>query len=204
MAARSSSNSIRRGERAVRAKCIAMHPAAAQILALLERRGSACGALILLGFAGAACQPCNRDGCDALRTRAPERGMGRIAGVVASESDVVNNDCQECAFAADVSTRAWPVAEPVASDDELRAVTAATAGPPLLTTTTSATGQYSLVLPSQSFVVCFQSSCFNATAAPNLTATLNVRLVNGVSHGFLWEVGSSDWAEQDALFLPPG
>jgi hypothetical protein len=51
------------------------------------------------GWLLAACETCAREGCDALSTHAGQAaGQTRVAGVVASESDVVGNGCQECGF----------------------------------------------------------------------------------------------------------
>lgn len=156
--------------------------------------------LRLLGFLGIACQPCNRDGCDALQSRASDTGTARIAGIAASESDLVSNGCQECAFASELDVNAWAVEQPVTTDDELRA---ATSGTPTANAISSATGQYELRLAAGAYVVCFQISCFNASVVAGHTTTLNVRLINGVSRGFLGEGGSGTLSAHDAMFRPP-
>jgi len=156
---------------------------------------------LLLAAFGVACQPCNRDGCDALQMRAPDSGMGRIAGVAASESDVVANGCQECAFASGVTVSAWAVEQAVATDSEL---SAATSGTPAATTTCGGAGQYALPLAAGAYVVCFDASCFNASVTLARTTTLNVRLINGISRGFLAEGGSGTLNALDAMFRPPG
>jgi hypothetical protein len=156
---------------------------------------------LLLGIlAVAACQPCNRDGCDALQSRAADTGSGRIAGVAASESDAVSNGCQECAFASGTGVSAWAVEQAVTTDDELRA---ATSGAPTATATCSEAGQYALPLAAGAYLVCFQNSCFNASVLLQHTTTLNVRLINGVSRGFLAEGGGNTLSALDAMFLPP-
>jgi hypothetical protein len=158
-------------------------------------------ALLLLGVFGVACQPCNRDGCDALQSRAPDTGMGRIAGVTASESDAVNNGCQECAFASGIEVSAWAVVQTITTDDELGT---ATNGAPAASAICSEAGQYALPLAAGAYVVCFQNSCFNASVTLGRTTTLNVRLINGVSRGFVGEGGSGTLSALDAMFLPPG
>lgn len=157
--------------------------------------------LWLVVLLGVACQPCNRDGCDALQSRASETGMARIAGMAASESDVVSNDCQECPFASELEVSAWAVEQAATTDDEVRA---ATSGAPTASATSSKTGQYSLPLTAGAYVVCFQISCFNASVTLGRTTTLNVRLINGVSRGFLGEGGSGTLSAHDAMFRSPG
>jgi hypothetical protein len=153
----------------------------------------------LLGLFGAACEePCNRNGCDALQKHLATDGGPRIAGIVASESDVVGNGCQECGFVA-AEIKAWPVEQEVTTDAELRAATAST---PQSTMATE-NGRYTLPVPPGLYVVCFQSSCFNASAATGETTTLNVRLINGISQGFISVFGSEQLMAKDALILPP-
>ena len=148
---------------------------------------------------GAACNPCNRDGCDALQRRAPREGGPRIAGVVASESDAVVNGCQECDFAA-VDIKAWPTDQEVTTEAELSRVAQGSAD----STRSSANGEYSLPLAPGMYVVCFQNSCFNARADTEEATTLNVRLINGVSSGFLSVPGRDKLVPKDAIFLAPG
>jgi hypothetical protein len=52
-------------------------------------------------------------------------------------------------------------------------------------TRSSTSGEYSLPLAPGIYVVCFQNSCFNAGTNADEATTLNVRLINGVSSGFL-------------------
>jgi hypothetical protein len=66
--------------------------------------------VVLLGLVASllGCKDCDRQGCESLRQRAPERGTG-IGGVVAAASDVVANGCQECAFESGGSVAIWEV-----------------------------------------------------------------------------------------------
>ena len=142
------------------------------------------------------CESCPREGCEALSTHAR---AGKVAGVVASESDVVANDCQECGF-AEAPVRAWRVAEPVADDDDLRA---AVINAPDGETTSGSDGMYRLdELPSGALLVCVSSSCFNVEVRDDLTTTLNVRLINGISSGFIGVTGEA-LQRIDARHLPP-
>ena len=176
-----------------------MPSAVAKALALPQRRRHAACVLTLLGLFGAACNPCNRDGCDALQRRAPSEGGPRLAGVVASETDVVVDGCQECGFAA-VDINAWPTDQEVTTEAELSLVAKGSAD----SARSSANGEYSLPLAPGLYVVCFQNSCFNARVDTKETTTLNVRLINGVSSGFLSVPGRDQLATKDAIFLAPG
>ena len=147
---------------------------------------------------GTACDPCNRDGCDALQRRAPGEEAPRIAGIVASESDAVANGCQECGFAA-VDIKAWPVEQEVTTEAELSTVAKGSAD----STRSSANGEYSLPLAAGMYVVCFQNSCFNARVDMEETTTLNVRLIFGISRGFLSVPGRNELVPKDAIFLAP-
>lgn len=152
--------------------------------------------LVALSALLGGCDSCPREGCDALETHAR---AGKLAGVVASESDVVANDCQECGF-AEAPVRAWRVAEPVTDDADLRA---AVMNPPDAETTSGSDGKYRLdELPSGALLVCVSSSCFNVETRGDLTTTLNVRLVNGISSGFVGVTGEA-LARTDARLLPP-
>jgi hypothetical protein len=152
-----------------------------------------------MAMLGAACNPCNRDGCDALQRRAPRAGAPRIAGVVASETDAVVNGCQECGFAA-VDIKAWPTDQEVTTEAELSLVAKGSAD----STRSSTSGEYSLPLAPGIYVVCFQNSCFNAGTNADEATTLNVRLINGVSSGFLSVPGRDNLIAKDAIFLAPG
>jgi hypothetical protein len=127
--------------------------------------------------------------------------MTRVAGVVASESDVVGNGCQPCGLASGVEVQAWATEQAVMTDDELRS---ATAGAVAATASTSSAGQYALELEPGRYAVCVQNSCFNASIGETSTTTLNVRLVLGISRGFLAENGDQAMQQQDALTRGPG
>jgi hypothetical protein len=51
-------------------------------------------ALLLSGVVFGSCANCPRAGCDALASASTGTGQTGVAGVVASESDVVANGCQ--------------------------------------------------------------------------------------------------------------
>jgi hypothetical protein len=147
----------------------------------------------------AACETCDRDGCDALSTRAGQAtGQTRVAGVVASESDVVGNGCQECGF-AEAQVRAWPRSTEVTSEEDARPVAM---GAPAASGSAGKDGRYSLALEAGEYLVCFNLSCFNADVVAGRTTTINVRLINGVSSGYVGSPDTDELSRVDAVFLP--
>jgi hypothetical protein len=148
-----------------------------------------------------SCDACDRDGCDALERRAAEAGSRpRIAGIVAIESDVVENGCQECGFAV-AEVKVWSAEQAVEDEAELAELTR---GEPVARGASGDDGTYAIDVEAGAYVVCFNASCFNATVEDAGTSTLNVRLINGVSSGFFAPPGAGPLSRQDALFLPPG
>ncbi len=148
-----------------------------------------------------ACSPCERTACEALSQRASAGGReSRVAGILASESDAVANDCQECSFAAAQQVYAWPVDAPAKTSADVRAATTAT--PPLAKATSSADGRYALALDSGIYLVCAHISCFSVTVFGGRTTTLNMRLINGPSSGFLGLPDSSNLTRVEGLELP--
>jgi len=157
----------------------------------------------LLGLAPLlmACgEPCNRAGCDALQTRAAEtEGQTRVAGIVAYLSDMVGNGCQECGFAEQATVKAWALAELMNDPTEIATITAEAPN----ATTQVTGGSYSLDLGSGHHLVCVSNGCFNVTAVAKRTTTLNVRMVDGVSRGFVGEPDVKGVAEVDAFLVVP-
>ena len=148
-----------------------------------------------------ACDPCERTACEALSQRASANGSeSRVAGILASESDSVHDDCAECSFATSQQVFAWQVEAPAKTSADVRAAT--TAAPPIATTTSSADGKYALPLAIGSYLVCVQIFCFNTAVAAQRTTTLNVRLINGIYSGFLGQPDNSTLTREDGLELP--
>ncbi len=149
-----------------------------------------------------ACNPCERSGCDALSQHARANGNeSRIAGILASESDSVGNDCAECAFAGSQEVFAWQVDAPAKTSADVRATT--TAAPPSAKANSSADGTYALPLESGAYLVCVQIFCFNAAVVAQRTTTLNVRIINGIYSGFLGMPDSSNLTREAGLERPP-
>jgi hypothetical protein len=126
----------------------------------------------------AACDSCDREGCDALGDSVRQRGTGaNLAGVAASRSDVVANGCQECTF-AEVTVQFWSIPDVVESQamlDEL----APSIGEPLQTL--SVDKNYELNLADGAYLACVGSSpasCASFSLGAQQQATLNIRVGN--------------------------
>lgn len=65
--------------------------------------------------------------CDALGTPAADDHTSAIAGVVATESDEISNDCQECPFAS-MAFSIWTASKSVTDASSAKAIIQA--GPP--------------------------------------------------------------------------
>jgi hypothetical protein len=90
------------------------------------RGGFELGLIVVTALCAAGCGPCDRSGCTWLERHASASGTG-AAGIVASESDVVANGCQECPF-SETDLSAWKVDQPVQDAATAQAIIAA--GPP--------------------------------------------------------------------------
>jgi hypothetical protein len=148
------------------------------ILALHEnvRMRSAGGGLLLV-LAGCSAD-CARQGCDALAQRAAQNGPG-VAGVVASESDLVADGCAECSF-DQATVEIWPTESPVTSADDARMLTAASGTP----VTVSANPRFAEPLEQGNYLVCVRPNCV-AVEVRTETITVNVKRRNGPTSFFL-------------------
>jgi hypothetical protein len=143
---------------------------------------------------------CDRSGCAAMTLRqADSAGKSVIAGVVASETDYVINDCRECTFAS-ANVEAWARSEEVTTEEQLANVIEAS---PIDATVAGDDGRYLLELDPGDYVLCFgSSSCFSASVVAERTTTLNVKLIDGISSGYLALPGASDFTRSSALQKP--
>jgi hypothetical protein len=140
-----------------------------------------------LGLLGCSAA-CPREGCDALERRVGDSGTeSRIAGVIASESDVVANDCQECGFAS-AQVSAW---HRDGDGETTDIVKEQTSGPAQLEAQAGSDGKYVLELEPGDYWVCAGIACFGASVVEGRTTTLNIKLINGISSGFLGLPGKS-------------
>src|SRR5664279_3785630 len=110
-------------------------------------------------FALPACNTCNRSGCDALGTPAADDHTSSVAGVVAAESDVIGNGCQECPFSS-MALSIWTASGSVVDASGAKAITQA--GP--AAAKIQADGRYRQVLDPGSYLLCaspgsYESAC---------------------------------------------
>ena len=131
--------------------------------------------VVVLALLNAACadtnDDCDRAGCEALSQHARDTGEAGVAGVVAEESDVVGNGCQECGFGS-AHIDFWATDETVDDFSELQRTR-----PP--SASIDADRQYSLVLEPGAYVACVESYCANVTVHESHVTTLNVHLLFG-------------------------
>jgi hypothetical protein len=130
-------------------------------------------------FALPACTPCNRSGCDALGAPAADDHTSSIAGVVASESDVVSNGCQECPFAA-MALSVWNASGSVADASSAKAIIQA--GP--AAAQIHADGRYRQALDPGDYLLCasvgsYESACVSVEVVAGHVTPVNLRLLFG-------------------------
>jgi hypothetical protein len=122
---------------------------------------------VALSFMLAACNPCNRIGCDAIGTPAADNGKSEMAGFISSESDVVANGCQECPFAS-ATLAIWAAPGPVTDVLAARAIVQAAPA----TVTLQADGHYRQALDPGSYLLCTYPSSLD-------TACVGVAVIAG-------------------------
>lgn len=120
-----------------------------------------------LCFALPTCNTCNRSGCDSLGTPAPDDHQSAIAGVIASESDTVENDCHACPFSSSALS-IWTAPGPVTDVASAKAIIQAAPA----TVTFQANGRYRQALDPGSYLLC-------APRSSNLWACVSVDVVVG-------------------------
>ena len=135
-------------------------------------------AMVALGLTG--CAECVTEGCDALRDRAPGHQSG-IGGVIASQSDVVANGCQECGFAE-------------ASIDVFRLEAAIDMTSPLARI--AASTRYNVNLEPATYLVCVTRQCLSVRVVDDAVTTVNVKQRFGPTSFFVVETASNKFEEQ--------
>jgi hypothetical protein len=148
-------------------------------------------ALAIIELVG--CAECVTEGCDALRDRAPGHHSG-IGGVVASQSDVVANGCQECGF-AHASIEVFQLQGTLASADVASAAMNATS--PLATI--AADERYHLNLDPGAYLVCVTLRCIGVTVVADTVTTINIKLRYGPTSFFVIDSASNRFTEQFGL-----
>jgi hypothetical protein len=126
-----------------------------------------------------ACSSCPREGCDALTRRASGSTSG-IGGVVASQSDVVENGCAECPF-GDAPLDIYALSAPVTSDAEASAVVRDSS--PL--STIQASHRYTAPLDPGDYLACVHDRCVSVSVVDGAVTTVNIKLVYGPTTFFV-------------------
>lgn len=129
--------------------------------------------LVLVALPG--CDPaCDRKGCDALGSAATDDHVSSLAGVVAYQSDVVSNGCQECVFSS-ARLSLWPVTTPVVDQDSAKAIVEGSSTP----ITIQADQRYRQALDPGTYLVCQRPSCTSVDIVAGHVTPMNVKMMDG-------------------------
>lgn len=148
-------------------------------MCLLSLTRSCSVALVLIALCACSDDNCAREGCDAIAEPVASTSISTgIAGVVATETDLVENGCQECWFASG-SFEVWSAPSPITTQEEATALIAA--GPS--SARIAADPRYELALEPGDYLVCHRSSVGGVCAAVSLAAgqisTIHLKLIFG-------------------------
>lgn len=159
--------------------------------------------VLVVSFAMAAsllgCSDCDRQGCEALRKRAPERGTG-IGGVVAAASDLVEDGCRECGFQSGGAVAIWQVEGRVSTPAAANDVVAA--ADPVLASVRA--GRFHALLQPGQYLVCSAPNCINVSVAADATTTVNVKRRDGPTSFFVVDPQSRALEEDFGLDVGDG
>ena len=153
-------------------------PALAPLAALL---------LITLGIGlapTAGCAPCDQAGCDALGSPARDTGASAVAGMIAYQTDVVANGCQECGFSSTMLSF-WKTPALVTDTPSAMAIVA---GPP--TATLQADKRYQQLLDPGSYLVCVRAYCAGVDVLPDHVTTVHVKMGFGPAQFVVFDPGT--------------
>jgi len=141
------------------------------ILTLIARLLTACPVLLALSGCGS---PCDRTGCDALSSVAADDQVSSLAGVVATETDVISNGCQECGFYS-TTLSLWPLTTPVADQASVKAIVTGSSAP----ITIQADQRYRQPLDPGTYLVCRLPTCTSVDIVAGHVTPMNVKMVYG-------------------------
>jgi hypothetical protein len=143
------------------------------------------------------CTPCERSGCDGVGRPATSGQVKRgIAGVVAIESDVINDGCQECPFGS-AELAIWST--PTLIADIRSAHSVASGGNPAFKV--AADHRYEQALEPGFYLVCKLPSVCAAVSIPQAgLVTVNVKQVYGPASLIVFEPGSGT-QRTDGIFM---
>lgn len=152
----------------------------------------------LVGLAVMACEDnCDRAGCEALERPAQDASISAgIAGVAASESDLVANGCQECTLSQG-TLEVWTAATAVTTVDDAAALVAS--GDP--TDVVQIDERYELALEPGEVLVCTgdRSVCAGVTIAVDAVVTVHGSYPYGEPSLVVFEAGV-DEPRTDRMF----
>ena len=168
----------------------------AQIRPCVASRG-----LALLALACLACADCDRSGCEAYAEPAGRPINQGVAGVVAHETDVVENGCQECGFTS-AHMRGWLTPTLVTTEAEAGMLSATTA-----TFDLDSGAHYYRSLDAGHYLLCLAHSepatpCVSFTIAPEQVTTVNVKLIEGPAKLLVFDAGSATPRETTTFSAP--
>lgn len=156
--------------------------------------------LVLASLWCESCHDCNRSACQAYQRPATASiGLG-VAGMVASESDTVQNDCQECGFASG-TLDIWLTSGLVQD-----AVTAGAIARTTPLVAMQADGHYEIELAPADYLLCVDSGmggCVPFTVASGKVTTVNVKRINGPTGFLVFDAGSSVPRPSQVLNVTP-
>jgi hypothetical protein len=129
---------------------------------------------------------CDRDGCSAYEHARSDYGITRgIGGFVASESDVVANGCQECAFSS-AELKVWSTDTPISDAAAAQSVVDGSSA----TFTFVAISKYEKTLDPGHYLLCsLPGKCASVTVTETGVFTINVKTLFGPSSILLFEPG---------------
>lgn len=133
------------------------------------------------------CSPsCPRAGCDALATAVADTRHSAVAGVIASETDTVENGCQECSFGS-ARLAFWKTASTITDSSAARTVVVTS----LPLAFIQVDGRYEQPLDPGSYLVCRQSDCASIEVVAGRTTTVHVKLLFGPVQFVVFDAGSN-------------
>jgi len=153
------------------------------------------GALLLAACTAPmlSCADCDRSGCERLGELATPGDTG-VSGVVAAQSDVVADGCQECPM-GEATLTLWRVDAAVTN----AADAAATLAEREADVTENVSGQYSRALEPGAYLLCVRPRCIGLTITAGETLTVNVKRLDGPVSFFVGAPSVAGFQENPGL-----
>jgi hypothetical protein len=149
-----------------------------------------------------ACESCERSACDAFGEPASAPISQGVAGVVAYETDLIENGCQACEFST-ARLRIWQTPQLVTNRAEADALIATSALVDL-----NADSSYEQELEIGSHLLCLaqldaQAPCVSFVVVAERVTTVNVRVINGPRSLLVFDANSTQARETSDFSAPP-